>query len=261
MRERRITGRAPAAFALVLGLGLATIAAAGELDPVLAAEAGKIEVAQASQQRIDKMVDETEDLETQYKQVTKELDGLKVYNEYLERQIADQLQELEDLHRSIDQVSSMERQIMPLMIRMLDALDHFVELDVPFLREERTKRVARLREIMERADVSSAEKFRQITEAFQIEIDYGRTIEAYKDSLEIDGATLEVNVLRLGRIGLYYQTADASKTGMWDVEARQWAPLNDGASRNQVRQGLRIAEKQIAPDLLLLPVPKPEAAS
>jgi len=261
MREYRITGRAAAAFASALGLGLATIAAAGELAPVLAAEAGKIEVAQASQQRIDKMVDETEDLETQYKQVTKELDGLKVYNDYLERQIADQIQELEELHRSIDQVSSMERQIMPLMIRMLDALGRFVELDVPFLSRERADRVARLRGIMERADVSSAEKFRRITEAFQIEIDYGRTIETYKDSLEIDGATLEVNVLRLGRIGLYYQTADASVTGMWDVKAGQWTPLKDGASRNQVRQGLRIAEKQIAPDLLLLPVPSPEAAS
>ncbi|HMB69727.1 MAG TPA: DUF3450 domain-containing protein [bacterium] len=261
MKEQRNTTRASVGLATALGLGLATIAAAGELDPVLAAEAGKIQVAQASQQRIDKIVDETGDLETQYKQVTKELDGLRVYNDYLERQIADQIQELEELRRSIDQVSSMERQIMPLMIRMLDALDRFVELDVPFLHGERTQRVARLREIMERADVSSAEKFRRITEAFQIEIDYGRTIETYKDSLEIGGATLEVNVLRLGRIGLYYQTADASQTGMWDIQAKEWAPLADGASRNQVRQGLRIAEKQIAPDLLLLPVPAPEAAS
>lgn len=261
MREHRITGRASAAFASVLGLGLATLAAAGELAPVLAAEADKIEVAQASQQRIDKMVDETGDLETQYEQVTKELDGLRVYNDYLERQVADQIQELEELHRSIDQVSSMERQIMPLMIRMLDALERFVALDVPFLHEERTERVTRLRGIMERADVSSAEKFRRLTEAFQIEIDYGRTIETYKTSLEIEGASLEVNMLRLGRIGLYYQTADASVTGMWDVKAKQWTPLGDGTSRNQVRHGLRIAEKQIAPDLLLLPVPAPEAAS
>jgi hypothetical protein len=155
----------------------------------------------------------------------------------------------------------MERQIMPLMIRMLDALERFVALDVPFLHEERTERVTRLRGIMERADVSSAEKFRRLTEAFQIEIDYGRTIEVYKTSLEIEGAALEVNMLRLGRIGLYYQTADASVTGMWDVEAKQWKPLGDGTSRNQVRQGLRIAEKQIAPELLLLPVPAPEAAS
>jgi septal ring factor EnvC (AmiA/AmiB activator) len=259
MREHRLAARASAG--LVSAFLAATVAAAGELDPVLAAEAGKIQVAQASQQRIDRMVDETEDLEAQYKQVTKELDGLKVYNDYLERQIADQIRELEELHRSIDQVSSMERQIMPLMIRMLDALDRFVELDVPFLRDERTERVARLRATMERADVSAAEKFRRLTEAFQIEIDYGRTIEAYKDSLELDGATLEVNVLRLGRIGLYYQTADASVTGMWDVNGKRWTPLDDGASRNQVRQGLRIAGKQIAPDLLLLPVPAAEPAS
>ena len=260
MRDTRIPGSALAVCASVLGLWLGA-AAAGELAPVLLAEADKIEVAQASQKRIDRIVEETEGLEAQFEQVTKELDGLRVYNDYLERQIAEQVKELDELYASIDQVSSMERQIMPLMIRMLDALDRFVQLDVPFLKEERMGRVERLRAMMERADVSSAEKFRRLTEAFQIEIDYGRTIETYKDSLTLDGAKLEVDVLRLGRVGLYYQTSDASVTGMWDVGAGEWKRLDDSASRNQVRQGIRIAQKQVAPDLLLLRVPAPEGES
>ncbi|MCA9751728.1 MAG: DUF3450 domain-containing protein [bacterium] len=259
MRKHRITAGA-LAVAVAAG-GFVSVAAAGELASVLAAEALKIEVAQASQKKIDKMVDETQDLLGEYKQVTKEKDGLEIYNDYLERQVADQVAELEHLRASIDEVSTMERQIVPLMIRMLDSLERFVQLDVPFLQKERTERVARLREMMESADVSAAEKFRRLTEAFQIEIDYGRTIEVYKDSLELSGATLEVNMLRLGRIGLYYQTNDASVTGMWDTQAKQWTSLDDGESRNQVRQGIRIAEKQVAPDLLQLPVPAPEAAS
>ena len=109
---------------------------------------------------------------------------------------------------------------MPLMIRMLDGLEQFIQLDLPFLLEERLDRVERLRVLMERADVTLAEKFRRLTEAFQIENDFGRTIEIYKDALVLDGANLEVNVLRLGRIGLYYQTNDASSTGRWDADAR-----------------------------------------
>ena len=140
------------------------------------------------------------------------------------------------------------------LIRMIEGLDRFVELDIPFLLEERVERVANLKILMERADVTVAEKFRRLTEAFQIENDFGRTIEAYQGTLVIEGATLEVSFLRLGRIGLYYQTADAGATGRWDPEARDWEVLGGSKARNQVRRGLKMARKQVAPDLLLLPV-------
>jgi hypothetical protein len=246
--------------AIVLGLTMASPAITADLSTVIGASADNVQLAQASQKRIDDVVLQTEDLEIEYKQVMKRLDGLEVYNEYMERQIAHQEQELAELRRSIDDVSSVERQIMPLMIRMLDGLEQFIELDVPFLKDERMNRVAGLRSLMERADISVAEKFRRLTEAFQIENDFGRTIETYKDTLTLDDATLEVNVLRLGRVGLFYQTNDTSQTGLWDQAARQWVSLGSGAARNQIRQGIRIARKQVAPDLLLLEIPAPEVA-
>ena len=107
-------------------------------------------------------------------------------------------------------------------------------------------------------DVSVAEKFRKVMEAFQIENDYGRTIEAYIDALEIDGATRQVDFLRIGRIALLYQTADGKMSGAWDQRNRRWVPLGN-EYKNAIRQGLRIAKKQVAPDLVLLPVGTPEA--
>ncbi len=216
--------------------------------------------AQASQQRIDQVVDQTDGLVSEYKQIMKQLDGLAVYNDYIQRQIQSQEQELAELQVSLGQVGIVERQIMPLMIRMLDGLEQFIALDKPFLLDERRGRIARLRALMERADVTLAEKFRSLTEAFQIENDFGRTIEVYKDTLTLDGATIEVDVLRLGRVGLYYQSTDASATGRWNTDADQWVAMNDGKARNQVRRGLRIARKLVAPDLLLLQVPAPEVA-
>lgn len=248
------------ALTTVLAGSAATDSLANDLDQVLASASDRVASGQESQRNIDRVVAQTDDLETEYKQIMKQIDGLAVYNEYIERQIAGQQQELAQLQESLEQVGVVERQIMPLMIRMLDGLEQFIELDQPFLLDERRVRAGRLRALMERADVTLAEKFRSLTEAFQIENDYGRTIEVYKDALELDGTILEVNVLRLGRVGLYYQTNDATVTGRWDPSAQRWIRLDDGNARNQVRQGIRIARKLVAPDLLLLEIPAPEVA-
>ena len=106
---------------------------------------------------------------------------------------------------------------------------------------------------MDRADVTNAEKYRRILEAFQIENEYGRTIEAYRGSLDRGGESLPVDFLRVGRVALVYQTLDASELGAWDQAAGQWQPL-DRSYRGALRKGLRIARKQAAPDLLRLPV-------
>lgn len=244
-----------------LGAGLAvTTASAESLDAVFSAGERKLQLAQASQEKIDKIVEQTQGIHSQWQAVTKEIDGLEVYNTLLDRQIANQVQDMTDLSNSIDQVTSIERLILPLMLDMVNALDNFIKLDVPFLAEERAERVARLHGLLERSDVTVAEKFRSVMEAYQIENDYGRTIEGYHEMLDVGGAEREVNVLRVGRIGLYYQSVDGQFTGVWDQDAGGWVELTDGSSRNQIRQGLRIANKQVAPELMVLPVNAPESA-
>lgn len=239
-------------------LAAAALASADSLEEIEAVQAERAEAGRQSQNRIDDIVKETDSLEYEYKRVLKELDGLKVFNTLMERQIDRQEEDISKLNAAIDEVEASRRQMMPLMVRMIEALDMFVEADAPFLLNERRTRVAGLYDLMEREDVSVAEKFRKVLEAYEIEGDYGRTIEAYKDSVEHEGAALEVDVLRIGRVALVYQTADLSATRRWDREAKAWVDL-EGSYRNQVRQGLRVANQQVAPDLLLLPVAAPEA--
>jgi hypothetical protein len=105
--------------------------------------------------------------------------------------------------------------------------------------------------------VTSAEKFRRVLEAYQVEGDYGRTIEAYRANLSIDGVERPVDFLRLGRIALFYQTLDGSQTGMLNQESNSWEELPDEYDL-PVRDGLRVARKEAAPNLLALPVPAPE---
>jgi len=233
------------------------VGSAQSLDQVLNAENQRTKLAQASQQRIDAVVDDTRKKEDQYKRLLKEIDGLKIYNTLLQRQIDAQIRKMAQIEASIDQVEVISRQIVPSMTRMIASLKIFIELDVPFLMEERRERVANLENLLVEPDVNDAEKFRKVTEAYQIENDYGRTIEAYSGSLQIGDEKRRVEFLRIGRVAFMYQTQDGKLSGVWDQEARRWQEAD--AYKNEIRAGLKIANKQVAPDLLLMPVATPEA--
>ena len=246
-----------AAFFATTVIALSGSVFAQTVDQVLQADQRRLNLAQQSQERINKIVEGTRSLEDQYRAINKEIDGLKVYNRLMRAQVEGQSAVLEDIGLSMDQVDVINRQIFPLMERMIDGLEQSVKLDIPFLMDERNTRIANLKEIMERSDVSVAEKFRKVMEAYQIENDYGTTIENYTQSLTIDGATRSFNMLRVGRIGLYFQSDDTKITGRWDNEARDW--VIDNSARNEVRKGLRVARQLIAPELIIVPVPAAEA--
>lgn len=231
------------------------------VDQVTQAGEERADAGAADQTRVEQVANQTDELLAQFKTVTKVVDGLQIYNGLLQRQIDNQEAEKLALRESMDNVALIERQILPLMTRMLDSLDDFVELDTPFLLTERRDRLARLREMMERSDVTAAEKFRRVIEAYQIENDYGRTIEAYKGTVAIDGNEQEVDFLRIGRVSLSYQSIGGRYTGAWDPESRTYTQLAPKTYKSNVAQGLRVAKKQVAPDLLTVPVSAPSGES
>jgi len=258
MNMQRIT-RLSASVLLAAGMVLSGPAAAATLNEVFAVAEQINEQARRSQAKIDALTDETRALLNEYKTVLKEIEGLKVYNRQLEKQIANQEKEMADLTQSIDNVTLIERQITPLMLRMIDGLEQFVSLDMPFLLDERLERVERLREIMDRADVAVSEQFSQILKAYQIEKEYGRTMEAYTDTINLEGVEREVDLLKVGRIALVYQSPDGEDTGFWNSKAGAWEPLGS-TYKTPVRNGIRMARKQLTVDMLTLPIEGPEAA-
>lgn len=234
-----------------------SVGAQTTIDQVTQAGEQRADVGAADQQRIEKVADQTDDLLAQYKTVTKVVDGLNIYNNLLQRQIDNQEAEKLALKESMDNVALIERQILPMMTRMLDSLEDFIQLDTPFLLAERQERLGRLREMLERSDVTAAEKFRRVIEAYQIENDYGRTIEAYKGTVAIDGNEQEVDFLRIGRVSLSYQSIGGRYTGAWDPASRTFVQLPPETYKANVAQGIRVARKQVAPDLLIVPVMAP----
>ncbi|MEE8513904.1 MAG: DUF3450 domain-containing protein [Gammaproteobacteria bacterium] len=212
-----------------------------------------------SQARVDKLADETAVLIGEYRAVTRQTDSLSGYNDQIERLVENQEEELAAIARQLANIEVARRKIVPLMLRMLEVLENFVMLDVPFLPEERRLRIKALKEMMDKPDVSLPDKYRRLMEAYQIEMDYGRTIEAYSGTLEQGGQPRTVDFLRIGRIALLYLSLDGEKTGYWDAKAKTWTVLPKNYNRS-IAQGIQIARKQAPPDFITLPISAPVTA-
>jgi hypothetical protein len=194
----------------------------------------------------------------QYASVLRDIRGLEAYNALIRRQIEQQQRDLQNLQTAIGGVPDLERQLPPMLIEMVDGLDSFVDLDLPFLQDERDDRIANLYLMIENPDVADAQKLRRILEAWTIEVEYGSSFQTEAATVMIDGTEREVDYIILGRVGLLAQTNDdEALTLAWDHANGQWLTLGS-EHRNPVRQAIRMARSQIAPDLLLLPTPGPE---
>jgi hypothetical protein len=246
------------AIALCAAFTVTVAAGAAPLDKPVAVQGQAQQEAVRSQDKIDKIADQTADLATRYKSVLAELDNLRAYDDQVDKLVSSQQQQAQSLERQLRDIDVTEQQILPFIERMLATLDEFVKLDVPFLPDERQRRLEHLHAMMDDASVPIAEKYRRVMEAYQIETDYGRNIEAYRGKLTLDGGERLVDFLRIGRVVLLYRTLDGSDTGYWDRDQRRWVSMGESDSR-AVAKGLRIARKETAPDLIEAPVPAPEA--
>ena len=224
-----------------------------QLDKSLDISTSSINSGAANQERLNKIDDETRLLEFDYKDTIKEYENLKLYNDQLQRIINSQEEEIISILNQIDELDNININLIPIMLKMIDALDKFVSLDIPFLKSERTERVSNLKSIMDRGDISTSEKFRKVTEAYQIESDYGRTIEAYRSEVEFDGETFNADFLRVGRVSLAFVTSSGDKAGFWNKSTGRWEESSAAVKRSTI-EGLKNALKQAPPTLITIPL-------
>jgi hypothetical protein len=227
------------------------------LESSLTAQTQANQAAIDSQDKVDRLDDATQRLLGTYREIVQQTDSLRVYAEQLDRMLDSQRQEMTSLEEQLQEIEVTRRDILPLLVRMLERLEQFVALDIPFLPEERRARLTSLRTWLDQSDLTIAEKYRRIMEAYQVEMEYGRTIEAYRGGLRIDDQERTVDFLRVGRLALLYQSLDGQEVGQWNHAARQWEPLPQ-TYRSAVTRGLLVAQRQATPQLLNLPVPTPE---
>lgn len=212
-----------------------------------------IEKSGLTQEQIVKLDEQTRVLLADYQSTSKEYDSLKLYNDQVQKIINSQIEEIENILIKIDELDQTNQRIVPFMLRMIDGLENFIQLDIPFLMDERTDRLNNLKVTMDRGDVSTSEKFRLIVEAYKTELEYGRTIEAYRDNIIIDDVETSADFLRVGRIALTYLTVDGSKGGYWDTNTQTWEKASSSIKRS-TEDALKVASKQAPPALIKIPV-------
>jgi hypothetical protein len=238
-------------------LSASSIAFAGPLED-LQNEERKIQVAAAkSQEKINGLFEQSQELLIEYRSVVDQTENLKIYNDYLAGLVSDQQRAIDSLQRQIDSIEDTKQKIVPLMYKMIDSLEQFINLDVPINLEERLKRVERLRTLMTRSDVTVSEQFRLVIDAYSIENQYGRTIQSYDGTIDVDGTTVSVDFFNLGRTALMALTLDQATAYAWDNEQRQWNELG-GEYLDSVVTAVRMAQGLVPEDLIKLPIKAPE---
>jgi len=215
--------------------------------------------AERSQGKIDQLSRDTRVLLEEYRTLKDSVEYQEAYTRELEQLDAAQREQIDSLQRQIAQARITRQRILPLMRSMADALESFVVLDLPFHQEQRVSAVLQLKQRLDNPSLSMSARFRLLLEAYQLEQDYGGTVEAWRGPLQLDGESLSVEYLRLGRTALYYQTLDRERSGFWDRGEQVWVSL-DGSHNRSLSQAMRVARSQAAPQLLELPLVMSEAA-
>ncbi|MBL4670755.1 MAG: DUF3450 domain-containing protein [Arenicella sp.] len=185
------------------------------------------------------------------------VEGLKVYNDQLEDQLKAQAVAKREILVSIDKAKDLEPQVAPLLGQMLSALEKFIKADLPFHKEDRMASVFKLKDLMTNPAASTSSRFRSIMDIYTVEMEYGNNYEAYKALQNVNGEDIEVDMLRMGRIALYFQTKDQKVSAMWDTVNNNWKILSADTNRN-IRKAIKVAAKTTAPELLSLPLNAPE---
>lgn len=228
------------------------------IQQVIDEEQRKIAFNANAQKKVDALYDATREKRQQFQQLSREIKSLSRYQMQMQAQVARQEQQLAEFDKAIADAAVMERELLPLLEKMSTALEHWVEIDLPFQLAERRERVKRLKEDLFNPELTIAQKYQQLLEAYQIEIDFGRGLERFQEIVEIDQHTYQVNVLRVGRVALLCQTADGRITARWNRKQSVWERLDDRDYRQYVKQGLKMVAKQAPNQLLTLPIDLPE---
>jgi hypothetical protein len=236
-----------------IALTASTFAAADALKELQKEEAKTYKASQRSQTKIDNIYEQTLDMLGEYRITVDEAEVLSDYNDHVQRMVDDQNASIKSLEDQIAGIDKTKQGVVPLMYKMIDTLEKFVELDVPMNIESRKERIAGLQTVMGDSNVSVSEQFRLVLEAYEIEANYGTVFSVYQGELDLGSQKLTADFVHMGRIALVAQSLDMKNAWVWNNGSRSWDKLGD-EYLNPVTDAIRMARNQIPKDLTKLPV-------
>jgi len=158
-----------------------------------------------------------------------------------------------ELQRRLGEADRLEGSMQDTLMVIFHRLEESVAGSLPFLAAERGRRLTWVSEELVRPDVTSAEKLRRLLEAMQVEAGYASTVEVYQDMLIVGGEEIHADVLRLGRVALFWRTPDGARVGHFDSSAGQWVEL-PGSQKRRIGLAMEMAARMRPIELIDLPL-------
>ncbi len=212
-----------------------------------------IDIRQETQKKRERWHKEYLNLIQKYKDLLNQIKDLEAKNKELKVKKTDLKGKIKNYQEEISKLDSISSQMLPFLKKVYMALEEMVKKDLPFLREERKRRLNILKEVIEGSNFSLAEKYRKVMEALFIEAEYGNTIEVYQDRININGKKIEGNVFRLGRVALFFQSPDRKISAIFDPSTSSWKTLPRRYT-NDITAAIEIAKRRRPVELLILPI-------
>ncbi|MCG8632419.1 MAG: DUF3450 domain-containing protein [Desulfobacterales bacterium] len=196
----------------------------------------------------------------QSKEMTDKLERLEQEAEHLEKKLEkinlrltlEENKYAENLRRE-KETARVKAEIGIFLDSVLERLESAIASDLPFLPGERQGRLADLKKMMVDPRESSAEKFRRVFEALQIEAEYGTTVEVTQETIDLDNTRVLADIFRLGRVSLFSQTIDGKKSAVFDPLEKTWQPLPEETNRD-ISRAIAMARLERSIELTKLPL-------
>lgn len=221
--------------------------------PIVAPVQEAVQIRQVTQKAREQWRDDHARLMTRYEQLVSDQNRLAAEHSALQESIQSSRRKIAEKEKQLAHIEEVRTQIEPFLQAGLVRLKAMVDDDLPFLSEERTERIQRLEGLLADPELAISERFRKLMEALLVEAEYGNTIEVYQQTIAVNNAQMLVNIFRLGRISLFYQTLDQTQCGFFDVAANSWQPL-EAAHNRAIGAAIDMGAKRKPVELLSLPV-------
>lgn len=212
-----------------------------------------VEIRQKTQKEEDRWAEEKAKMQAEYKELERVRENLLAVNKRLNQEINVHSEEIASIEGKIKEIERISEELLPCLFEALKRLTECVASSLPFLAEEREHRLAGLRITLENSQISTSEKFRRIMEALSVEAEYGNRVEVYQERIDVEGKNILVNIFRLGRLSLFFQTLDQETTGFYNPARTAWVQFPRRCNR-EINKAIDIAGKKRSIDLLTLPL-------
>lgn len=217
-----------AALACSFGIALA----AGPLYPQdtqkLREAVGKtVDTHQQVQKKLEAWADEQADLASRYRSAKAQIDYLEKRRDFEEKEVAALDEGIAELGRRLVESVRLNDSLEDTLNAVMGRLEAWVDRDIPFLTEERSARLASVREQIARPDVTGAEKLRRVLEALQVEANYGNAPDVSQERIEVGGEEIFADVIRIGRVSVFWRSPDGKRVGEFDRGKNKWVGLGD----------------------------------